>query len=59
MTLMSETLLLLIQCQWSMTIIMLVDAMTNDDDKYCPGEFRGLNGSDLFDEEIEDEDLVP
>ena len=32
-TLMSETLLLLIQCQWSMTIIMLVDAMTNDDDK--------------------------
>ena len=44
-TLMSETLLLLIQCQWSMTIIMLVDAMTNDDDKYCTGEFRGLNGS--------------
>ena len=32
-TLMSETLLLLIQCQWSLTIIMLVDAMTNDDDK--------------------------
>ena len=44
-TLMSETLLLLIQCQWSLTIIMLVDAMTNDDDKYCPGKFRGLNGS--------------